>query len=81
MSRGVGCSRSRNCGGVGRTARVPEALAFIKREQLFGVGCGLIDILLRASTPMIPGAARWTLEKRLGLLAERSGVGDRAVKR
>ena len=47
----------------------------------FGVGCGLIDILLRASTPMIPGAARWTLEKRLSLLAERSGVGDRAVKR
>ena len=64
MSRDVGCSTSRNCGGVGRTARVPEALAFIKREQLFGVGCGLIDILLRAAfTLMTPGAARWTLEK------------------
>jgi len=36
---------------------VPEALAFIEREQLFGVGCGLIDILLRAFTPMTPGAA------------------------
>ena len=61
-------------------ASVPEALAFIEREQLFGVGCGLIDILLLASTLMTPGTELWTLDKRLGVLAERFGVGYRAVR-
>lgn len=60
-------------------ASVPEALAFIEREQLFGVGCGLIDILLLASTLMTPGAELWTLDKRLGVLAARLGVGFRAA--
>lgn len=61
-------------------ASVPEALTFIEREKLFGGGCGLIDILLLTSTLMTPGALIWTLDRRLGLLAERFGVGYRAAR-
>ena len=63
-----------------RQASVFEALTLIEREKLFGGGCGLIDILLLTSTLMTPGAVLWTLERRLGLLAERFGVGYRAAR-
>ncbi len=53
---------------------VDEALQFIEREQLFGLGCGLVDVLLLASTLMTPAAQLWTLDKRLAGLAERFGV-------
>jgi predicted nucleic acid-binding protein len=55
-------------------ASVGEALQFIERERLFGLGCGLVDILLLASTRMTSGAQLWTLDKRLAGLAERFGV-------
>lgn len=52
-----------------------EVRDFIERERLFGLGCGLIDVSLLASTLITPGAALWTLDKLLGALAERFGVG------
>lgn len=55
-------------------ASVREAVAFIERERLFGAGCGLVDVLLLASTLMTPGVELWTLDKRLCALAERFGV-------
>lgn len=55
-------------------ASVREVLAFIERERLFGLGCGLVDMLLLASTLMTPGVELWTLDKRLCTLAERFGV-------
>lgn len=55
-------------------ASLREVMAFIERERLFGLGCGLVDIMLLASTLMTPGAELWTLDKRLGSLAERFGV-------
>jgi predicted nucleic acid-binding protein len=55
-------------------ATVRETMAFIGRERLFGLGCGLIDILLLASTMITPGTELWTLDKRLCALAERFGV-------
>jgi predicted nucleic acid-binding protein len=55
-------------------ASIPETIKFIERERLFGLGCGLIDLLLLASTLMTPGVELWTLDKRLGALAERFGV-------
>ena len=58
-------------------ASVREALAFIERERLFGLGCGLVDILLLTSTLMTPGAEIWTLDKRLRALAERFEVAHR----
>lgn len=58
-------------------ASVREVMAFVERERLFGMGCGLVDMLLLASTMMTPGAELWTLDKRLCELAERFGVMHR----
>lgn len=55
-------------------ASVREVMAFIELEHLFGMGCGLVDMQLLASTMMTTGVELWTLDKRLSLLAERFGV-------
>lgn len=55
-------------------ASVREMMAFVEREHLFGLGCGLVDMLLLASAMMTPGVELWTLDKRLSALAERFGV-------
>lgn len=55
-------------------ATLKEAVGFIEDEKLFGLGCGLVDMLLLASTLMTPQAKLWTLDKRLSALAERFGV-------
>lgn len=47
-------------------ASLREVLIFIHKERLFGLGCGLVDITLLASTLITPRAELWTLEKRLG---------------
>lgn len=59
-------------------ASLQEVMDFIEREKLYGLGCGLIDICLLASTLMTPGAQLWTLDKRLGTMAERFGVAFQA---
>ena len=55
-------------------ASVREVMEFIERERLFGLGCGLVDMQLLASTMMTTGVELWTLDKRLSVLAERFGV-------
>lgn len=60
-------------------ASVREVMAFVERERLFGMGCGLVDMQLLASTMMTPGVELWTLDKRLSGLAERFGVMHRPV--
>jgi predicted nucleic acid-binding protein len=50
-------------------ASLREVMAFIDREQLYGLGCGLVDMSLLASTLLTPGATLWTLDKRLAELA------------
>lgn len=55
-------------------AGLREVLIFIEKERLFGLGCGLVDITLLASTLMTPGAELWTLDKRLGHLARQFAV-------
>lgn len=55
-------------------ASLGEVMMFIEREKLFGLGCGVIDLLLLASTLMTPGVELWTLDKRLSVLAGRFGV-------
>lgn len=57
-----------------RQASLQETMAFVERESLFGLGCGLVDFLLLASVMMAPGVALWTLDKRLSALAGRFGV-------
>lgn len=56
---------------------LPEVMEFIEREKLYGLGCGLVDISLLASTLITPSAELWTLDKRLAELAGRFGVAHR----
>lgn len=58
-------------------ASLSEVMDFIEREKLYGLGCGLVDISLLASTLITPGAALWTLDKRLAQLAGRFGIAHR----
>lgn len=55
-------------------ANLDEVRALIEREQLYGLGCGLVDIALLASTLITPEARLWTLDKRLVCLASRFGL-------
>jgi predicted nucleic acid-binding protein len=55
-------------------AGLRETMAFIERESIYGKGCGLIDLVLLASTLITPGAKLWTLDKRLAELAEGFGA-------
>jgi predicted nucleic acid-binding protein len=55
-------------------ASLPEVMAFIEREKLYGLGCGVVDITLLASACMTPQALLWTLDKPLAALAKRYGV-------
>ena len=55
-------------------ANMREVMDFIEREQLYGLGCGLVDMVLLASTLITPVAQLWTLDKRLAALADRFGV-------
>ena len=51
-----------------------EVMQFIEAEQLYGQGCGSVDLTLLASTLMTPGAQLWTLDNRLATLARRLAV-------
>lgn len=55
-------------------ASLREVTAFVEQEKLYGLGCGLVDLSLLASTLITPGIEFWTLDKRLSVLAERFGV-------
>ncbi len=58
-------------------AGLGEVMDFIERQRLYGLGCGLVDLVLLASTLITPGAALWTLDNRLAALADRFGVMHR----
>ena len=55
-------------------ASLDEIMAFIDREKLYGLGCGLVDLSLLAAVLLSSGTVLWTLDKRLCALAERFGV-------
>lgn len=55
-------------------ASLSEVIMFIENEALYGLGCGLVDITLLASTLITSGARIWTLDKRLLKMAERFNV-------
>lgn len=62
-------------------ASMDEVMEFIERERLFGLGCGLVDMMLLASTLITPGAELWTLDKRLTSLADRFGISHQPKQR
>ena len=51
-------------------AGLHETVAFIERESIYGLGCGLVDLVLLASTLITPGTALWTVDKRLCRLGQ-----------
>lgn len=55
-------------------ASVSEVMDFIQGKQLFGLGCGLVDLMLLSSALITPGVELWTLDKRLDTLAERLSI-------
>lgn len=63
-----------------RQAGIRETIDFVEREQLFGLGCGLVDLQLLASTLITPDTALWTRDKRLNALAERFDVAYRPIR-
>jgi predicted nucleic acid-binding protein len=82
LACGTPPSRSRTLTDLGRLASTQQAsmrevIAFVEREQLFGLGCGLVDITLLASTLLTGSVALWTLDRRLAGLADRFGVAHR----
>lgn len=61
-----------------RQAGLGEVIEFVEREKLFGLGCGLVDMSLLASTLITPGTRLWTLDRRLAGIAERFGAAHQA---
>lgn len=51
------------------TASTEEMLHLLAAHQLYGKGCGLVDLGLLASALMRPATQLWTLDKRLQALA------------
>jgi hypothetical protein len=51
-----------------------EELQFIEENQIFGLGCGFIDLSLLASTVLTQECRLWTLDKRLETLASKFQV-------
>ncbi len=62
-----------------KQATFSEVLVLVEREKLYGLGCGLVDMCLLASTLITPAAALWTMDKRLAGLAQRFGVAHSPV--
>lgn len=56
------------------SAAFPDVLQFIEKQQLFGHGCGWVDLSLLASVVRTPHASIWTLDKNLRALADRFSV-------
>lgn len=71
--------RARTLDDIGLLSQVNQASyaevrQFVERERLYGLGCGLVDLTLLASTLITPGAVLWTLDRRLAELAARFHV-------
>lgn len=59
---------------MAKQASLDEIRELIEREQLYGLGCGLVDLALLSSTLLTPGSRLWTRDKRLDKLAARFAV-------
>jgi hypothetical protein len=58
---------------VSRQATLPEVMALIEREHLFGQGCGVVDLSLLASALITPGAR----SRRPGQRMEGTGAREK----
>ena len=55
-------------------ASIREMMDCIERQRWFGLGCGLIDLMLLCSTLLTPSTQLWTFDRRLNALAKQVGV-------
>jgi predicted nucleic acid-binding protein len=55
-----------------------EALVFIEKNKLMGVGIGYIDVHLLAATALAGDAKLWTRDNRLSRIALKMKLGYRA---
>jgi predicted nucleic acid-binding protein len=55
-------------------ATLIEVMEFVERERLYGLGCGVVDMILLVSTIITPNSKLWTLDKRLLSMSEKFGV-------
>ena len=62
-----------------RSATAVETVAFVEREQLYGQGCGAVDVSLLAGVLITPLARLWTLDKPLLTMALRLNVAYQAL--
>jgi hypothetical protein len=53
---------------------VDEVIRLIEDEEIYGKGCGLVDMSLLTSTLKTPGARLWASDKNLAALARRLGI-------
>ena len=60
--------------GSVQQATLGEVQAFIERERLYGLGCGLVDVVLLCSVLITPNTRLWTMDKSLHELAARFDV-------
>jgi predicted nucleic acid-binding protein len=86
LACGTPPSRARTLGDLGLLPMAEqgtheEVMDFVEREKLYGLGCGLVDIALLASTLITPGATLWTLDRRLSDLANRFGIAHQPSSR
>ncbi|HQV21678.1 MAG: PIN domain-containing protein [Moraxellaceae bacterium] len=56
------------------SATFEELAQWIESQQLYGLGCGLVDLSLLASARLTANTQLWTLDKRLHQLAVRFNV-------
>lgn len=52
-----------------KSATFSEVMVFIEANNLYGKGCGFVDLSLLAATVLTPGSSLWTLDKRLNQMA------------
>lgn len=71
--------RSKTLSDIGRLrhseqATFAEVAEWIEQQQLYGLGCGLVDLSLLAATQLTAQTKLWTLDKRLQQVALRFGL-------
>jgi hypothetical protein len=55
-------------------ATLTEVVEFVERERLYGLGCGIVDMILLASTIITPDSKLWTLDNKLLSISKKLGV-------